>query len=349
MFFRSDAGTGAEKLWKTDGTEQGTQVLYAPDHLHFGGLFSPRDLTPFGQQLLFAGSYWSDFEETLLKNDGTPEGTVPVLSTPEIFNVHSLLTLKDHLLLFQSGKELWRSDGTEAGTAPLSTAPPLDRARPLAGFSAVRDGVLFFAGTLPQTGEELWRRDGTEAGTSLVAEIVPGPGSKPLGPFATAGPAVFFAAGGNEIWKNEGGRTSLVRRLPPGDPAFGIRSMTALKSKVYFTYHDHARGHELWVSDGTEAGTRIVKDILAGPGSSHPRELRAVGGTLFFSASDGVHGFEPWKSDGTRRGTSMIQDIAPGALSSSPVEFTASGPYVYFAANDGKTGFELWALPRPPF
>ncbi len=348
VFFRNNAGTGSEKLWKTDGTAQGTQVLYAPDHLHFGGLFSPRDLTPFGQQLLFAGSYWSDFENTLLKNDGTPEGTVPVVSTPEIFNVQSLLSLKDHLVLFQADRELWRSDGTEAGTAPLATAPPLNRSRSLAEISAMRDGVLLFAATLPQTGEELWRSDGTEAGTSLAAELVPGVGWKPLGPFAAAGTAVFFAAGGIELWKNEAGITSLVRRLPHGDPAFGIRSLTALGNRVYFTYHDHARGHELWVSDGTEAGTRIVKDLLPGPGSSHPRELRVVGGTLFFSASDGVHGFEPWRSDGTRRGTSMIQDIAPGALSSSPVEFTASGPYVYFAANDGKTGFELWAIPRPP-
>jgi ELWxxDGT repeat protein len=348
VFFRSGAGTGTEKLWKTDGTEQGTQVLYAPEHLHFGGLFSPRDLTALGQQLLFAGSYWDDFSESLLKTDGTPEGTVPVSSSPEIFDVNSLLSLKDHLVLFQSHKELWKSDGTEAGTAPLASAPPLDRARPLAGFSAARDGVLFFAASTPQTGEELWRSDGTEAGTFLLTELVPGVGWKPLGPFAVAGPAVFFAAGGIELWKNEGGRTSLVRRLPPGDPAFGIRSMTKLGNRVYFTYHDHARGHELWVSDGTEAGTRIVKDLLPGPGSSHPRQLRAVGGTLLFSASDGVHGFEPWRSDGTRRGTAMIQDIAPGALSSSPVEFTASGPYVYFAANDGKTGFELWAIPRPP-
>jgi ELWxxDGT repeat protein len=219
-------------------------------------------------------------------------------------------------------------------------------AQPLRTVSGVRDGVLVFAGTTPEHGEELWRSDGTEAGTRLLAEIVPGPASRPLGPFAAAGPAVFFAAGPDELWKNDAAGTALVRKLPSGDPAFGIRSLTPLGSKVYFTYHDHARGHELWVSDGTAAGTRIVKDVLPGPGSSHPRELHAEGSVLLFSASDGVHGFEPWRSDGTRRGTRMLQDIARGALSSNPVEFTASGPNVYFSANDGTRGFELWAIPK---
>jgi ELWxxDGT repeat protein len=215
----------------------------------------------------------------------------------------------------------------------------------LAHSSSVRDGVLFFPGTTPETGEELWQSDGTLPGTHLVAEIVPGPGSKRLGPFATAGPTVFFVAGGNELWKNDAGGTSLVRALP-GDPAPGILSLTVFQGKVYFAYDDGVNGRELWVSDGTEAGTRIFKDVLPGPGSSNPGHFHVEGNVLLFSAADGIHGLEPWRSDGTALGTRMLQDIAPGDLPSSPTEFTASGPYVYFAANDGTTGFELWALPR---
>lgn len=236
------------------------------------------------------------------------------------------------------------SDGTQDGTAFLGDVLPADRL--LSQASAVRDGVLLFAGSAPETGEELWQSDGTVAGTHLLAETVPGPGSKRLGPFAVAGPTLFFAAGGKELWKNDGAGTGLVRALP-GDPAVGIRSLTALGERVYFSYDDGEHGRELWVSDGTEAGTRMVEDLLPGPGSSHPRQLHAEGAILLFSASDGVHGQEPWRSDGTALGTRMLQDIAPGGLPSSPAEFTASGPNVYFVANDGTTGFELWALPRP--
>lgn len=347
LFFRSGAGTGLERLWKTDGTAQGTQTLYAPVHLYSGGLFSPRDLTPLGSQLLFTASAGEDFLEVLMKSDGTPEGTARIEAAAYVNHVESIVSLNAGRTLFQADGDLWRSDGTEAGTAPIATAPSLDRGRVLADVSAVRDGVLYFSGSTPANGEELWRSDGTEAGTRLFAEFVPGPGSKRLGPFATAGSAVFFAVDGNELWKTDAAGTVLVRRLPPGDPAFGIRSLTTLGKKVFFTYHDNARGNELWTSDGTEAGTRIVKDLQPGRGSSNPRELHAEGAVLLFSATDGVHGFEPWRSDGTRRGTLMIQDIAPGELSSSPTEFTASGSKVYFTANDGTTGFELWAMPRP--
>jgi ELWxxDGT repeat protein len=347
VFFRSDAGTGAEKLWKTDGTLAGTQLVYAPDHLHNGGLTSPSHLTAVGNDLLFLASWWDDFSESLMRSDGTPEGTLPVVSpsAPEQpYRPFSIVSLGD-LILFQAGDgdELWKSDGTDAGTARLGF--PLAR-RFLDESSGVRDGVLLFAGTASETGEELWRSDGTAAGTFLLAETVPGPGSKPLGPFAVAGPTLFFAAADDELWRNDAMGTSLVRALP-GDPAVGIRSLTPLGAKVYFSYDDGEHGRELWVSDGTAAGTRMVEDILPGPGSSHPRQLHAEGNVLLFSATDGAHGVEPWRSDGTALGTRMLQDIAPDTLPSSPVEFTASGPNVYFAANDGTTGFELWALPRP--
>ncbi|HEX9941165.1 MAG TPA: ELWxxDGT repeat protein [Thermoanaerobaculia bacterium] len=345
VFFRSDAGSSNEKLWRTDGTPEGTLLLREALQFHNFGFFSPRDLTALGNDLLFLGSSYIDSGPELMKSDGTPEGTMPV-GPPGSLYAESMVSLGG-LVLFQATydyDDLWKSDGTAAGTARLGTVLPSGRL--LSQSSSVRDGVLLFAGFAPETGEELWRSDGTAAGTYLLAETVPGPDSKRLGPFAVAGPNLFFAAGGNELWKNDAAGTGLVRALP-GDPAGGIRSLTPLGEKVYFAYDDGVHGRELWVSDGTEAGTRMVEDLLPGPGSSHPRQLHAEGAILLFSASDGVHGLEPWRSDGTALGTRMLQDIAPGALPSSPAEFTASGPNVYFTANDGMTGFELWALPRP--
>jgi ELWxxDGT repeat protein len=347
VFFRSDAGSPSEKLWKTNGTRAGTQLLRAVDQFHNFGFFSPRDLTALGNNLLFLGSCCIDSAPELMRSDGTVIGTRSLGTTPggSLF-AESIVPLGNQVL-FQGGNdrdELWRSDGTSAGTLPL-LGGVLSVQRFLADSSATRDGVLLFAGHAAGTGEELWQSDGTVAGTHLVAEIVPGADSKRLGPFATTGPVVFFAAGGDELWKNDEAGTSLVAALP-GSPAVGIRSLTALGGKVYFSYDDGAHGRELWVSDGTPAGTRLFADIQPGAGSSDPRHLHAEGSVLLFAASDGVHGVEPWRTDGTAPGTRMIQDIAPGILPSSPVEFTVSGPNLYFVANDGTTGFELWALPR---
>ncbi|MFL6264287.1 MAG: ELWxxDGT repeat protein [Thermoanaerobaculia bacterium] len=343
IFFRSNAGNTYEKLWKTDGTPAGTLLLHTDDQFYNFGNFSPRDLTAFGSGLLFLGSQSNNPPE-LMRSDGTPAGTV--LIGPGLGFFGSSLVSLGNQVLFQSYglEDLWRSDGTSPGTVLLgSKILPIHHF--LKDASAVRDGVLYFAGTDPASGEELWRSDGTVAGTYLLAETVPGPDSKPLGPFATTGPAVYFAAGGHELWKSGAGGTALVRALP-GDDSAGIRSLTPLGGKLYFSYDDGAHGRELWVSDGTAAGTHLLADLLPGSGSSGPKELHVEGNLLVFAASDGVHGLEPWRSDGTPLGTRMIQDIAPGELPSSPTEFTASGANLYFGANDGTTGFELWAVPR---
>ena len=337
VFFRCDAEYSPD-VWKTDGTSAGTRRIFSPALSPDGGSGTPaKDLTPHGHDLLFLGMYDYYFL-TLFKTDGTEEGTEQI----GLGDVLSLVSLGNHVLFQSDPDELWESHGTSTAPVLLGKILPADRSL---DSSSVRKGVLYFAGTTPATGEELWQSDGTPAGTRLVAEIVPGPDSKRLGPFAVAGPTLFFVAGGNELWTNDARGTRLVRKLP-GDSGAGVRSLTALGGRVYFSYDDGVNGRELWVSDGTRARTRMLKDVLPGSGSSHPRELHVEGNVLLFSAADGVHGFEPWRSDGTAAGTRMLQDIAPGSLSSNPTEFTASGSYVYFAANDGTTGFELWALPR---
>ena len=118
--------------------------------------------------------------------------------------------------------------------------------------------------------------------------------------------------------------------------------LTAIGTSVYFRADDAVHGLELWKSDGSAAGTVLVKDIYPGGGGSAPYNLTAIGTSLYFVATDAVHGFELWKSDGTDAGTVMVKDINPGGGDSNPDYLTAIGTSVYFQASDAVHGTELW-------
>jgi ELWxxDGT repeat protein len=165
---------------------------------------------------------------------------------------------------------------------------------------------LFFVGSDSVHGQELWKSDGSAAGTTLVKDLNVNPVE--------------------EI-------SSYPHRLTP------------VGGTLFFVADDGVHGFELWKSDGTAAGTTLVKDIIpADRRATPPGPLTAVGNTLFFRADDGVHGAELWTSDGTPGGTALVQDLNPGAASADPSDFTRIGTTVFFSAQTPTTGMELWAM-----
>ncbi len=70
--------------------------------------------------------------------------------------------------------------------------------------------------------------------------------------------------------------------------------LTTAGNRVFFSARDGLHGWELWESDGTAAGTRLVRDLNPGPFSSSPQNFVVSGSNLFFAADDGVTGNEPW-------------------------------------------------------
>ncbi len=68
--------------------------------------------------------------------------------------------------------------------------------------------------------------------------------------------------------------------------------LTAVGETLFFSAKGGSKGRELWMSDGTESGTRRVKDNRPGPGGSTPWDLTAFGGMLLFTADDGSTGRE---------------------------------------------------------
>ena len=345
-------------VFVSDGTAAGTFLLAgteAPDEALCTTYYSAA-ITVVGDIAFFYvdGKLW--------RTDGTPGGTSPLLTLNAPF-LRGSAKLGSQFLFVLDPPELvhpwvwsvWTSDGTEAGTRQ---ALELHLGGTPFGFVSTGEEVFFIAQSVdspfPYT---LWRTDGTEAGTRMLLVI-----QFPIRSGITIeavrfGGKTIFAFGGpgrssSELWVSDGTAAGTVPLI--ADPAaprpknpFGL---TVWKDAVWFFTgtEDPAEGlvepFALWRSDGTAAGTRLVKNLSPSRGEYGvlPPLLTPVGDTLFFRADDGAHGSELWKTDGTAEGTVMVEDIAPGPANSQPSAFAAFDGKLWFAATDGVHGLELW-------
>jgi len=282
---------------------------------------------------------------------GRVKDIVPGMDTSDpgnFTNINGTLYFRADASGFGFDRELWKSDGTAAGTVLVKDIDPDSGSFP-GGFTNV-NGTLYFSADDGANGHELWKSDGTAAGTVLVKDIAPGGSSFPSW-LTNVNGTLFFRANdgrnGHELWKSDGtaAGTLLVKDINPngnGISPFPRGGFTNVNGTLYFNADDGTSGRELWKSDGTTAGTVMIKDIAPGAGSSFfLPEVTNVNGTLYFSADDGMNGEELWKSDGTAAGTVLVKDIDP-AGDSSPGSLTNVNGSLYFTAIDGTNGRELW-------
>ncbi len=125
------------------------------------------------------------------------------------------------------------------------------------------------------------------------------------------------------------------------DPAF----LGALGGSTYLAATAGTHGVELWKTDGTNAGTVMVKDIEAGAGSSNPTNFVAVGSVAYFAATTQASGTKLWVTDGTSTGTRKVTDMAAGIIGFTPAVVGVLGARILITGADGSTaytGLYLW-------
>ena len=329
-----------------------------------GGSSTPSHFTDVGGIAYFAAADFppqASHQWGLWKSDGSEGGTALVRHFGAINQAGPLpngLGNVGGTLFFNApdadGTELWKSNGTDAGTVRVKDINPGPGSSNPGRIIDV-GGVAYFTATDGFTGVELWKSDGTEAGTVLVKDIAPGPAGANIQSLTNVAGTLFFTANdgatGVELWKSDGtaAGTVLVKDIRPGlqgatPLGSSPESLTDVDGTLFFAATTDTSGRELWMSDGTDAGTVLVANIQPdpfGPNGSSPSDLCNSGGTLFFTAGDSS-GRELWKSQGTAASTVRVKDINPGGGDSFPSFLTSAGGTVFFRASDATHGLELW-------
>jgi ELWxxDGT repeat protein len=230
---------------------------------------------------------------------------------------------------------------------------------------------LYFSANDGEIGSELYVSDGTTEGTQLVKDI--DPGTNDYGYSNSSSPynlvefkdKLYFSANnrevGNELYVSDGTAegTQLLVDIYPGENNYGANSSSPgnfveFNDKLYFSANNGENGKELYVTDGTAAGTQLVVDLRPGEDNygdvsgSYPSGLVEFNDKLYFSANNGEVGNELYVSDGTADGTQLLVDLRSGedpfgniygSYPSNLVEFNGK---LYFSARDNEKGNELF-------
>ena len=213
------------------------------------------------------------------------------------------------------------------------------------------NGEVFFQAT-NVLGDELWKTDGTEEGTTLVRNLHPGGnGSNPRNFTEVGGNLYFFAdrqiAASNEsiaradLWMSDGtpSGTLILKKGVSRSPNFEPEMLGQINDELYFAVGDGAEGithYDLWKTDGTIAGTTLVKGFEPGtadkPFGVDSSFKSQFGDELYFAASDMEHGLELWKTDGSQQGTQLVFDSNEGPLDGMPFSPVEMDDWLYFVS-----------------
>ena len=324
LYFPASQGQIGEELFVTDGTTEGTQIVADVNRLTFrygpdddstvpgdtvyisesaNGSSNPRSFTEFNGRLYFQAT------------DESGASGIIIRTEEEEF-----------------GRELYVTDGTTEGTELVKDIYPgayavsrigiisINSSNP-SEFTEFNDKLYFSANN--RDGRELFVTDGTAEGTEIVADINSGgivdryssyDGSYPSDLTVFNGQLYFAATSGD-------GDIDVFGNLIEGE--------------------GEDSGRELYITDGTNEGTRLFSDLNPGDASSDPSDLIVFNDRLYFAADNGTSGRELFISDGTVEGTRLFADLNPDG-SSNPSDLTIFNDKLYFAADNGTSGLELY-------
>lgn len=378
LYFVSNHSTG-DGLWKTDGTVAGTQLVKKMNLNRTYNLTRINMPLVFNSKIYFLTATVENGSE-LWVSDGTGQGTQivkdiyvnPSFDPSDLNGAFELNKTSTSLYFvgrsdYQSFK-LWKSDGTAAGTIAVdgtSIGYYPNRANgsqfennQFRGFE-FRNRFYYFYRTTPSN-QAVLSDDVSKANTAVTLFANALTDNKIRYSFAQLDTLLYLkydnSNGGEEVWVNNGSGNTGYRSLKDIWREYGIgsspRNFHRAGNIVFFSAISKNSGRELWKTDGTEAGTILVKNINLKSENASISQLNKFGNSLLFLAYDDNNGTEIWKTDGTNNGTQRVTNTGVGVRSgldhTKTVILGELNNKVFFTMTDTVTGKELRYIDNNP-
>lgn len=370
LFFTAGDAPAGNELWVSDATVEGTRRV--ADLTPGPASSSLTGLTPLGAVLVFFRHLPVAPPEVarseLWRSDGTPEGTrrvVPLVPGGAV--EWRTARVGDGLLFFVSdvdgGVQAWRTDGTLTGTRVVASFPAED-----GGYVPMEMGAAgeraFFSMFNAEGSTSIWVTDGTSDGTRDLFTL-PSDG-RTARMLTVVGDALYFSLVEPEsqlltlYTLDLGGLEEPVEvaTLPnphasEGEAAPLVTHFARAGDRLFFELFIGSSGAtprdtQLWVTDGTSQGTKLLRRPLSVSDEYSSPIVAADDQDVFFASHSDETGVEPWVTDGTPGGTRLLRDLRPGVPNTYPLHYTRVAERMYFTAFDDTVAYQLWMVPLLP-
>lgn len=348
------ASTAYEIPWVSDGTPEGTFPL-SPDSdvaVIGGNVHAARFIFVALGDYVYFQSYEPNFpyNRVLYRTDGTQPGTQIVVTMPNNSNAPTLMQgpmkLGDKLIFASqvngNGSDLYSYDPVDGSVAMIRANTVFYNTYGWAEYN----NKLYFTGSNLfdlQNSAEPWVTDGTPAGTHEIVNLnaTPGTSSSP-GSYEVMDGQLYFLARVAGITNTvtlfsiqDNGLPVAIADIGGPTIAYSHTYLYQHDGKFYFKGEDTTYGAEPWQSDGTVAGTGMIKDIWVGTSGTAPNIFLHYCGDIYFTAGipSGI-AQALYKTDGTSAGTVLIPGLAatPTAFGNGLTHKAVLNDKLYFAA-----------------
>lgn len=348
LFFTAYLPDYGQSIWKSDGTPQGTQLIYAVKNAE------PRNLTIFKDKLYFTTALGS-----IVRTDGTSAGTQTYYQSQYTWaRIRTFKKDDQHIYFSMDGRTIYRDDGYSRidFLGPLSWEDVyfkdlfvLDNTLVVIKSSTYDNVIRVYAISHDVLGDEL------EDEWTLIKKLdAPIYGDQEIDNFTNVSGKLFFSfrtyydnvPPSDELWICDGTEpgTKLVKSFgwSPHSYDSEMGMFFAYQNKLFFRGGDPVN-RALWTSNGTSEGTNKFYDVvLTAPYNDERTPVLVTENKIFFSGSKiNEYNAELWSSNGTAEGTKQILDLEDNG-GSTPRDFSYSNEVLYFVTTQ-QFSATLWS------